>query len=269
MLGEVKPALGFLGVSQVLVDGGVGAKQRCAVAECRGGIELRNLQFRQRCFSLTEVEARAGHRDGQVHLHVFGQGGAVDRTAEFKSFIRSAEASFTVHHQGELIVFSGNPPVGAKLAQRQCIVPDRVGSDRQRLAHNSDSTGPTRGRLRVLVGECRVVFDMSSRHREVPGGVVGILLAQGLQLRACGLVEIRGLHVFRKNRVKMPVAHGLQPVGIAILPGGIATAALCSRAIGPTTRSVAVRRSTGRGRAVRTRSGRAKGVPGAAIGAAG
>ncbi|WP_296195879.1 hypothetical protein [uncultured Microbacterium sp.] len=88
-----------------------------------------------------------------------------------------------------MVVSARDPTVGAQFAQREREITDRVGRDRHGFADDSDAACPSFRGKRVLVRELRVSVDKACDHRQMSCDLVGILFAQGLQLRACSHIE--------------------------------------------------------------------------------
>jgi hypothetical protein len=69
----------------------------------------------------------------------------------------------------------------------------------------------------MQVGTLRILVDELRRHGEVAGHLLGVLLAQGLQLVARGRVQITGRDLIRKLRVTGAVARPNVPTGTVVL----------------------------------------------------
>ena len=176
--------------SELLEDLGVRGEQRGAVRERPVGIELRNLELGEGELGLAEIEPRARHRDRESDLHRCRQLGAVDGAADLERAVGSTDAALAVDHERQLVVASGDATIGAQLAQRENEVSGRVGGDRQRLAHDRNAAGTASGRHRMTMGQLGIVVEQLGCRDEVPGDLVGVLLAERLQLGAGALVEV-------------------------------------------------------------------------------
>ena len=146
------------------------------------------------------------------------------RTGQLERLVGPAQSAFAVDHHGQLVVSAGDAPVGAQFPQRQREVADRVRGDRQGLPHHGDAAGATGRGHGVPMRQLRVLLDEAGGHGQVPGDLLGVLLAQRLQLGAGDAVEVFRLHVLGDERVVVAGAHRLDPVRVAILrqaPAGV------------------------------------------------
>ncbi|REC96720.1 hypothetical protein DEU35_3399 [Microbacterium sp. AG157] len=186
------PLRGFVSPSQFLEHRSPRGEEGRTPLERAIRICLGNLEFLQSAIGLSEVETRTGHRDRQLHAHGDGQRRAVDSAPLFERAVRATDAALTVDDQRKLFVGAGDTAVRAQLAKRQGEIPHRVSGDGDRLSDHADASRASGCRQRVLVGELRVLVNHASRHREVAGDVVGVVLAEGLQLVARRAREIEG-----------------------------------------------------------------------------
>ena len=150
-----------------------------------------DVELEQRTFRLPEIEACAGQSDGQLHADGRRQRSPIDRAPDFQGSVGAADAALAVDHQCDLIVATRDPPVGAQLAEGECEVARRVGGDRGGLADHGHTSRAADGGEGVLVGAHRIRVDQAPRHDEVLRDVVGVVLAERLELDARDFVELR------------------------------------------------------------------------------
>ena len=181
-VGALPPQLSLVIAAEILEHGSVGVEQRGAPRKGDVRVELRDLELGERLLGLDEVEAGTGHRDGEFHLYLDGQGGTRHGTPKLEGTVRTAESPLAVHHHGQLVVAARDTSIRAQLAKGEGEVAARIGGDRERLTHDRDAPGTTSGRDGMAVGKDGVGVDETSGHHHVAGHLFRILLAQGLEL---------------------------------------------------------------------------------------
>ena len=166
---------------------------------------------------MPEVDPRAGHGDRELDLDARLERRTVRRTAQLQRTLWTAEATLAVDHHRQLVVAPGDPTVRPQLAQRRAEVTESVGRDRSGLTDHRHTTGTARSTQRVLVRELGILVHEQRRRHEVPRNPVGVVLAEGLQLRAGLRVEVTRLHVLGDLRVLVTRADRLRAVRVAVL----------------------------------------------------
>jgi len=207
--------------------------QRRRPLESTVRVELRDVQLAQRAFGLTEIQASTRHRDREFNAHGRWARGTIRGTSGLQRPIGTPAAAFAVHEEGDLIIATGDAAIGAQLPQGEREIARGVRGDRGGLADNSDSPRTGHSRLRVLVGQSRVLVDEAGRHREMACHGVGVLLAQCLELVARGSCEVARGDLFGNLRSARPV------VARTVVPRPLVSRTVPVRTI--TTRSAAPR----------------------------
>ena len=181
------PLRRLVGAAQLFEHRGARSEQPRAPFEGAIGVELRDVELLKRALGLAEIEACPRHGDRQLHTDRSVQRGAVHRATHLEGAVGAADAPLAVDHERDLVVASRDAPVGAQLAQRESEIARRIGRDRERLPDDRDAPGTSRRRQCMLVRQRGVLVDELRRHRQVARDLVGVLLAQRLQLVACAV----------------------------------------------------------------------------------
>ncbi len=191
-LGSTLPLGSFIGPSEFFEHRRSRGEERRAPLERAVRVGLGDLELLQRTVRLSEIEARSRHGDRQLYAHRYGQARAVDRAPLLESAVGASDSALTVDDERKLLVGPGDPAVRPEFAQCQGEVADGVSRDGDGLADDSDTAGASGCRQCMLVRQLRVLVDHASRHREVSGDVVGVVLAEGLQLIASSARKVEG-----------------------------------------------------------------------------
>ena len=122
-LGATVPFVRLVGASELLEHGCPRREQGRTPLEGPVWIEFGDVEFEQCPFRLAEIEACAGHRDGELDPNTRSELRAIDAATQLEGCVGATHAALAVDHERDLIVIAGDPTISAEFPQRQAKSP--------------------------------------------------------------------------------------------------------------------------------------------------